>query len=160
VGTQIFDGGPYGYHSAYHHSGSWDDQGVPSDQEWFLISTYIDNAGFLIKSVGFMRLDGSDVRFLAHTFGVGTDYWETPRATISVDGKLVMFDSDFGGATGGDVYVVEVPLAVPEPFGSALLLAAIAWHCSRRRLGAATGPSHGSRCCPGYWELRPLGSDS
>ena len=57
-----------------------------------------------------MRLDGSDIRFLAHTYNGIVDYFKLPRAMIAPNGKLVVFDSEFLGAGGGDVYVVEVPL--------------------------------------------------
>ena len=36
-----------------------------------------------------------------------------PRAMIAPNGKLVVFDSEFRGAGGGDVYVVEAPLRYP-----------------------------------------------
>jgi hypothetical protein len=57
-----------------------------------------------------MRLDGSDIRFLAHTYNENGDYWMIPRAMVAPNGKLVMFSSEFRRAGGGDVYVVEVPL--------------------------------------------------
>jgi hypothetical protein len=68
-------------------------------------------AGAIHEAVALYRLDGSEVKILAHHYSVGVpDYWQTPRATISPDGKLVMFDSNMNDAGGrGDVFAVEVP---------------------------------------------------
>ena len=43
-----------------------------------------------------IRLDGSGVVRLAHHHSTGGDYWTQPRATMSVDGRYVLFDSDWG----------------------------------------------------------------
>ncbi len=84
---------------------------VPDEQQWFLISTYGKmDGGFLKRAIGFMRLDGSDIRFLAHSYNEVVDYWKIPRAMVAPNGKIVVFDSEFRGKGGGDVYVVEVPL--------------------------------------------------
>ena len=63
-------------------------------------------------ALAFVRLDGSDMRLLVHHYSEGTnDYWEIPRATISADGKLVMFDSNMNDTDGRvDVFVAEVPI--------------------------------------------------
>jgi hypothetical protein len=69
-------------------------------------------AGAIHEAVALYRLDGSETKILAHSYSVGVpDYWQSPRATISPDGKVVMFDSNMNNATGrGDVFVAEVPL--------------------------------------------------
>jgi hypothetical protein len=113
TGTLIYDNAKHGYdNSVFHHSGNWVYQESPDQQQWFLISTYGKNTvgAFLKRAIGFMRLDGSDVRFLAHSYNETVDYWKIPRAMIAPNGKLVVFDSEFRGTGGGDVYVVEVPL--------------------------------------------------
>ncbi len=113
AGILIYDNAQFGYDwSAFHHSGNWVNQEAPDERQWFLISTYGANTSgaFLKHAIGFMRLDGSDIRFLAHTYNEIVDYFKLPRAMISPNGKLVVFDSEFRGAGGGDVYVVEVPL--------------------------------------------------
>ena len=112
TGTLIYDNSRFGYdYSVYHHSGNWVNQEGPDDRQWFLISTYGDTTGaFLKHAIGFMRLDGSDMRFLAHSYNEAGDYFKIPRAMIAPNGKLVVFDSEFRSAGGGDVYVVEVPL--------------------------------------------------
>ena len=67
--------------------------------------------GRLHDAVGFFRLDGSELKILAHHYELGTDYWKTPRATISADGKIVLFDSNMNNNGGrGDVFLVEVPI--------------------------------------------------
>jgi len=113
TGVLIYDNTQFGYdYTAFHHSGNWVNQEAPDERQWFLISTYGANTtgAFLKRAIGFMRLDGSDIRFLAHTYNEIVDYFKLPRAMISPNGKLVVFDSEFRGAGGGDVYVVEVPL--------------------------------------------------
>jgi hypothetical protein len=112
TGTLIYDNSRFGYDfSIFHHSGNWVYQEGQDDRQWFLISTYGSTEGaFLKRAIGFMRLDGSDIRFLAHTYNENGDYWMIPRAMVAPNGKLVMFSSEFRRAGGGDVYVVEVPL--------------------------------------------------
>jgi hypothetical protein len=113
TGILIYDNAQFGYDfTAFHHSGNWVYQEAPDERQWFLISTYGANTAgaFLKRAIGFMRLDGSDIRFLTFTYNEIVDYFKLPRAMISPNGKLVVFDSEFRGAGGGDVYVVEVPL--------------------------------------------------
>ena len=110
TGTLIYDNAKYGYdYSVFHHSGNWVHQECPDEKQWFLISTYGNNmaGAFLNRAIGFMRLDGSDIRFLAHSYNEIVDYWKIPRAMIAPNGELVVFDSEFREAGGGDVYVVE-----------------------------------------------------
>jgi hypothetical protein len=112
-GVLIYDNAKYGYdYSGFHHSGNWVYQSAPDEQQWFLISTFGENTSgaFLKRAIGFMRLDGSDIRFLAHSYNEIVDYWKIPRAMIAPNGKLVVFDSEFRGTNSGDVYVVEAPL--------------------------------------------------
>ena len=68
--------------------------------------------GGVHDGIAFIRADGSDVRLLAHHYSHRpSNYWDIPRATVSADGKLVVFSSN-QNATGGrsDVFVAEVPL--------------------------------------------------
>ncbi|MGH9867391.1 MAG: hypothetical protein ACREAA_04395 [Candidatus Polarisedimenticolia bacterium] len=61
--------------------------------------------------IGVRRLNGSDRRLLAHNYSWAFDYLETPWATTSPDGKLVVFQSNMGRRGGRtDVFVAEVPL--------------------------------------------------
>lgn len=62
-------------------------------------------------AIAFMRLDGSDVRLLAHHYSVNPVYDAAPKATVSPDGKIVMFSSNMNDSNGRhDVFVIEVPL--------------------------------------------------
>ena len=112
--TLIYDNAQYGYdYSVFHHSGNWVNQSGADEQQWFLISTYGSSTqgAFLPRAIGFMRLDGSDIRFLAHSYNVIVDYWKIPRAMVAPNGKIVVFDSEFRSPSGGgNVYVVEVPV--------------------------------------------------
>ncbi|HUH03938.1 MAG TPA: hypothetical protein VML75_18205 [Kofleriaceae bacterium] len=106
-----------GYQSAFHMAGQWlqgDLGAAPTLEQWVLLSFYggFESGGPLVdRAIGLFRLDGSGgFRFLAHSYtSAGAGYWELPRATISPDGTLVMFDSDRGGVRG-DVFVIEMPL--------------------------------------------------
>ena len=67
--------------------------------------------GKIHDGVGFYRLDGSEVRLLAHHYELGTSYWSTPRSTVSADGKIVLFDSNMNNSSGrSDTFLVEVPI--------------------------------------------------
>ncbi len=114
TGTLIYDNAQYGYdYSVFHHSGNWVNQSGTDERQWFLTSTYGSNTAgaFLPRAIGFMRLDGSDIRFLAHSYNEIVDYWKIPRAMLAPNGKLVVFDSEFRKRKGGgDVYVIEVPI--------------------------------------------------
>lgn len=71
--------------------------------------------GAVHDGIAFVRLDGSEVRLLAHHYSLGGQtYFSTPRATISPDGRLVLFDSNMGDVDGrGDLFAVETPAAAP-----------------------------------------------
>jgi hypothetical protein len=54
--------------------------------------------------------DGSlRVRRLAHHHSVYRDYWDTPRADISRDGRFITFTSNWGSTTRRDVFIIKVP---------------------------------------------------
>lgn len=67
--------------------------------------------GNIHDAIGFFRADGSDVRILAHHYSVGSPgYWQTPRATVSPDGSIVVFASNMNDSDGrGDMFLIEVP---------------------------------------------------
>ena len=61
-------------------------------------------------AIAFVRVDGSDLRLVAHTYSRGSRYETQPHATVSPDGLLVMWTTDMGNGNGrGDVFVAEVP---------------------------------------------------
>src|SRR5215831_3071824 len=110
-----------GYGTSFHQSGSWLQEGTPETRQWVMYSAFGDHnpayspsPGYIYKASGFYRLDGSDFRFLAHTFHDWNDqYWEIPFTTCAADGKICMFNSNMNGR--GDVYVAEVPLSGDSP---------------------------------------------
>src|SRR5262245_32201199 len=110
-----------GYGTGFHQSGAWLQEGTPESQQWVMYAAfgnhnpaYSPSPGYIYKASGFYRLDGSDFRFLAHTFHDWNDqYWEIPFTTCAADGKICMFNSDMSGR--GDVYVAEVPLSTDIP---------------------------------------------
>jgi predicted amidohydrolase len=69
------------------------------------------------ESLGLIRIDGGDHRFVAHHYSVkpsgGGDfaYYSQPRSIISLSGKLAMFTSNMNNQTRTDVFVVELPEA-------------------------------------------------
>jgi uncharacterized protein YjdB len=68
--------------------------------------------GTVHDGIGFVRVDGSEVRLLAHSYShKPAQYWDAPRATVSADGKIVLFSSNQNSSgTRTDLFVVEVPL--------------------------------------------------
>jgi len=64
--------------------------------------------------IGLQKSDGSDQRLLAHHYGIAPmNYYETPWAQPSPDGKVVIFNSNMNGSGRYDLFVVEVPLKKP-----------------------------------------------
>ncbi|PYT09041.1 MAG: hypothetical protein DMF60_03375 [Acidobacteria bacterium] len=54
--------------------------------------------------------DGNqNVRRLAQHRSVYRDYWDTPRAEISRDGRFVAYTSNWGSTTRRDVFIIKVP---------------------------------------------------
>lgn len=108
--TMISDFG--GYQPDFHMAGQWIQAGAPDTEQYYLLSTYHEwsgGGGYLIEALGLVRLDGADVRLIGHHYTQGDEYWRTPRATISPDGELVLFDSDMGGPRA-DLFIAELPL--------------------------------------------------
>jgi Tol biopolymer transport system component len=50
----------------------------------------------------------SAIRRLAHHRTVYKEYWDSPRADISRDGRFVVFTSNYGGLRR-DVFILKVP---------------------------------------------------
>ena len=64
-------------------------------------------------AIALMRLDGSDARLVAHHYSLDAErqYDAMPKATISPDGKLIIFSSNMNDSDGRvDVFAVEIPL--------------------------------------------------
>lgn len=72
----------------------------------------------IADGLGFYKLDGTDVRFLAHhySYNPSGDYYTSPRATISPCGRLVVYTSNLHNGTGPHyVLTAEVPLTASTP---------------------------------------------
>jgi hypothetical protein len=83
------------------------------DESWCVISNYTSGAapvGPFRQEIFQTSTDGSQsVRRLAHHHSVYRDYWDTPRADISRDGRFVAFTSNWGSTTRRDVFIIKVP---------------------------------------------------
>jgi hypothetical protein len=86
---------------------------LADDESWALVSFFSAAAkagGPFTDELVLVATDGSQqVRRLAHHFSVFKEYWDSPRASISRDGRFVVFNSNFGDATRRDVFVLKVP---------------------------------------------------
>jgi len=85
------------------------------DQSWVLVSFYVGNklpsSGVFRDEIVLVATDGSQrARRLAHHRSVvAGEYWNSPRANISRDGRLVAFTSNWEGTGQRDVFVLKVP---------------------------------------------------
>lgn len=90
---------------------------LADDEGWCLISNYTAGSGPVgpFRNEIFMAsTDGSQrVRRLAHHHSIYRDYWDTPRANISRDGRFIAFTSNWGSATRRDVFIIKVPAVTP-----------------------------------------------
>jgi len=87
---------------------------LADDETWVLVSFYVVNTlpsgGVFRNEILLVATDGSQrVKRLAHHRTVFRDYWDSPRANISRDGRFVVFTSNWGGRSRGDVFIVRAP---------------------------------------------------
>jgi len=86
---------------------------LADDESWCVISNYTNGTaplGPFRQEIFQCSTDGSqNVRRLAHHHSVYRDYWDTPRADISRDGRFVAFTSNWGSTTRRDVFIIKVP---------------------------------------------------
>ena len=112
-----------GYYPDAHASGMWvkrdAELGNNLTRQWFLRTSfdwsYAGSGGGVKEGLAFLRLNGSEFKLLLHHYSVkptagADDYWSEPRGTLSVDGKLAMFDSNMNNGPRTDVFVAEVPV--------------------------------------------------
>lgn len=116
-----------GYYPDSHHSGQW----VQSDfelggnlkKQWVLRETYDfsfvgNGASGVAEGIALLTIDGLNFKLVAHHYSVKPPalagpnffYYSEPRTTISIDGKLIMFDSNMNNSTRVDVFLIEVPI--------------------------------------------------
>ncbi|MBA2543481.1 MAG: hypothetical protein H0V17_27815 [Deltaproteobacteria bacterium] len=108
---QVF--GSYGAYDAVILASQWIQTDVPLTAQWVLYTTTeqgFDQGTRLDDAIGLLQLDG-ELRLLLHHYGPNNPgYYEQPRASLSPDGRMVVFTSTMGtGRT--DVYAAEVPLS-------------------------------------------------
>lgn len=87
---------------------------LADDETWVLVSFYVANtlpsSGVFRNEILLVATDGSQrVRRLAHHRTVFKEYWDSPRANISRDGRFVVFTSNWGGRSRRDVFIVRAP---------------------------------------------------
>ena len=92
---------------------------LADSDEWLLVSTFVANDlasdRLLRNELLMVATDGSKrVRRLAHTHSQYREYWDSPRATVSRDGRYAVFTSNWGRADRRDVFICKIP-----PVGSA-----------------------------------------
>lgn len=86
---------------------------LADNEAWCVISNFTSGTGTLgpLRNEIFQAsTDGSQrVRRLAHHHSVYRDYWDTPRADISRDGRFIAFTSNWGSSKRRDVFIIKVP---------------------------------------------------
>jgi hypothetical protein len=94
---------------------------LANDESWMLISLYPVNpsqtpAGIFHNEIILVKTDGSQtVRRLLHHHSIYKDYWDSPRANISRDGRFVAFTSNWGGRLRRDLFVARITQGAPVP---------------------------------------------
>ena len=90
---------------------------LADNEGWCVISNYTagnGTAGPFRNEIFQASTDGSQkVRRLAHHHSVYRDYWDTPRANISRDGRFIAFTSNWGSSTRRDAFIIKVPSMSP-----------------------------------------------
>ena len=92
---------------------------LADNEGWMMFSTFVANSlpssGVFRKEIFQVATDGSKrVRRLAHVQSVYREYWDSPRANISRDGRFVVFTSNWGSTSRRDVFMVRIPPAPVE----------------------------------------------
>jgi hypothetical protein len=88
---------------------------LADDEGWVLVSSYhikngLRTSGKFRNELYQVAVDGSKrVRRLAHLHSELREYWDSPRATISRDGRWAVFTSNWGRADRKDVFIVRIP---------------------------------------------------
>lgn len=86
---------------------------LADNEGWCVISNFTSGngpVGPFRNEIFQVSTDGTQkVRRLAHHRSVYRDYWDSPRADISRDGRFIAFTSNWGSATRRDVFIIKVP---------------------------------------------------
>jgi hypothetical protein len=95
---------------------------LADDDSWILVSLYVvapanTPPGPFHNEIMLVKTDGSEnVIRLLHHHSVYKEYWDTPRANISRDGRFVAFTSNWGGTKRRDLFVAKIqpPAAIRQ----------------------------------------------
>lgn len=94
---------------------------LADDESMALISAYIvpsnrPAAGPFHNELFMVSTDGKEsVRRICHHRSTLFQYWDSPRADISRDGRFAVFTSDWGSTARRDVFVVRIPPVASTP---------------------------------------------
>lgn len=119
---------PHTFYSVWNFEGDWSQDvhisQLATNEQWVLISCYIAATGYpfsgLIENeILQVSTDGlMSVRRLCHHqsdyLGSGSNYWASPRASISRNGQFVIFTSNWGNTDRTDVFIMKIPPAPGE----------------------------------------------
>lgn len=104
--------------SGWSYSTTQDHFSMQADNDlWALASRYRSNGAGVVKAfdneIVQIATDGSNrVRRIAHHRSVFNDYYDSPFASISKDGRFINFSSNWGSASGRhDGFIVKIPAA-------------------------------------------------
>ncbi len=91
---------------------------LADNEDWALVSLYEQGLehvpGLFHDELLMVATDGSQrVRRLAHHRSYVDEYWESPRANISRDGRFIAFSSNWGQPQRRDVFILRVPGSLP-----------------------------------------------
>ena len=109
---------PHQFHSLLDLRSDWSQDYhismLANREGWALVSFYVGNnlpsSGVFRNEILLVRIDGSQrVIRLAHHRTVYREYWDSPRANISRDGRFAVFTSNWGGSNRRDVFILKVP---------------------------------------------------
>ncbi len=112
---------PHTFRPVLNLGGDWMNLHVSllgGNDDWALVSFYSyrtqPTAGLFHNELVLVSTDGSQrVRRIAHHRSIAQDYWDTPRANLSRDGRFVAFSSNWGGQKRQDLFIARLdpPLA-------------------------------------------------
>jgi len=94
---------------------------LADDDSWMLISLYVVDPsktppGPFHNEIILVKTDGTETfRRLLHHHSVYKEYWDTPRANISRDGRFIAFTSNWGSTSHRDLFLARMPWPARQP---------------------------------------------
>jgi hypothetical protein len=109
---------PHSFYPLINYGNDWSQDYhvsmLANNEKWILLSSYSGGTpGPFHDEIYQVATNGSgSVRRLAHHFSIyGGDYYASPRADISRNGRLIAFTSNWGGRRRKDVFILKIPVA-------------------------------------------------